>query len=169
MFANNIQLFDSGWTVNITSHKQRVFVLLILEHISKFATECSFTRTLQTRHQYDRRPVIQLKFSSLATHQLCQFIVNNLNHQLARLHSREHIHAHSLFLHCISKCFRHLKINIGIKQCASNIFQCFCNVYLGYFPLTFEDFKAVFESVAKIFKHNILYIYLFINDHSMQR
>ena len=61
-------------------------MLLCLEHIGKLTTKCGLTRTLQTAHQYYRRLASKLDIYSLATHQGCQLVVNNLHHQLAWLY-----------------------------------------------------------------------------------
>ena len=47
-FSYNLQLFDSGRTIHVASHEQRLFVVLVFQHVGKFATEGCLTRTLQS-------------------------------------------------------------------------------------------------------------------------
>ena len=89
-----------------------------------------------------------MQFGSLATHKVSKLVVHDLHHKLAWFNGCEHVHAHRLLLYRVGKCLRNLVVDVGIKQCASYVFKCFCNVDLGDFSLTFEYLKTAFQSVA---------------------
>ena len=148
MLAYHLELVDSSRTINVTSYEQRLLVLLGLEHIGKLTTKCGLTRTLQTAHKYDSGTTCQVQFGCFATHKFSKLVVHNLHHKLAWLNGSKHVHTHSLLLHRVGKCLCYLVVNVGIKQCASYVFKCFCNVDLGDFSLTFKYLKTAFQSVA---------------------
>ena len=142
--THHLQLFDSSRTIDVTGHEQRLLVVAGLEQVGELTTESGLTRTLQTRHQDDgrcTRTALDLQFGSLAAHQVCQFVVNDLHHQLTRLHSSEHIHTHRLLLHRIRELLSHLKVHVGIKQCTTHVLQRLSNVDLRNLSLTFQDLK----------------------------
>ena len=119
-------------------------MLACLEHIGEFSAEGCFTRTLQTRHQDNGGTVLEFQLRGLATHQVRQFIVDDLHHQLAGFHGSKHVHTHCLLLHSISKGLGNLIVNVGIQQGATHVFQGFGNVNLGDFAFTFQYLKRSF-------------------------
>ena len=116
LFGQYPQLLDSGRTINVAGNQQRLLVFLGLQHIGQLTGERSLTRTLQTRHQDDCRTTFQIQFSSGTTHQLSQFVVYDLNHQLARLNRSQHILSQGFFFYLVGKCLGNLIIDIGIQQ-----------------------------------------------------
>lgn len=73
---------------------------------------------------------------SLTTHQLSELIVDELNHELARLDSREHIHAKSFLLDRISEGLGNFVVDIGIEQSTAYVLHCLGHIYLGYLSLS---------------------------------
>ena len=146
LFAQHFQLFNRSRTIHVTSYQQRLAVLLGLEHTSQLTGKGCLTRTLQTRHQDNGRTTFQLEFGSFATHQLGQFVVYDLHHQLTWLHSCQYILAQRLFLHRISKVLGNLIVYVGIKQSLTYILQRFRYIDFGDLAFTFQDFERPFES-----------------------
>ena len=146
--TNHLQLFDSCRTIDVAGYQQRLLMMTSLQHVGKLTTESGLTRTLQTRHQDDGRTAFQLQFCGLTTHQLRQFIMHDLHHQLARLHGCEHIHTHRLLLDRIGKVLGNLIVDVGIQQGTPYVFQRFSNVNLGDFSLTFQYLERTFKSLG---------------------
>ena len=144
--ADHLQLFDGCRTIDVTSHQQRLLVLLGLQHVRQFSCERRLTRTLQARHQDDGRAVFQVQLYGLAAHQLRQFVVYNLHHQLARLYGRQHVHAQGFLLDGIRKLLGHLVVHVGIQQCAANVLHGFRHIDFGDFSLTFQYLERPFKS-----------------------
>ena len=148
LFGQYAKLLDSCRTVNVTCNEQRAFVLLGFQHAGQLTRESGLTRTLQTGHQDDCRLTFGVDFDSFSTHQLGQFVMNNLHHQLARFYGCEHVLSQCLFLHRISESFGYFIVNVGIEQCLAHVFQGLCYVDLGDFAFTFQNLKRPFESFA---------------------
>ena len=144
LLTQHLQLFDSGRTVYVTSYQQRLAVLLGLEHTGQLTGERSLTGTLQTGHQDNGRTVLQLDFGGIATHQLGQFIVYNLHHQLARLHRRKYVLSQGLLLYRICKAFSNFIVHIGIQQGTTHIFQGLRNIDFGNLTFTFQYLERPF-------------------------
>ena len=146
--GNDLELVDGSGTVNVARHEQRVLVLLVLEHVGELAAECGLTGTLESRHQHHRWPAAELQLGSLAAHELRQFVVNELHHELSGLHRREHVHAQCLLLYGINESLCHLVVHVGLGQCPADILQRFRHIYLGNLSFTFEYFKRALEPVT---------------------
>ena len=114
---------------------------LVLQHVGKLSGERGFTRTLQTRHEDNSRFVLKFQVYSLSTHELCQFVVHELHHELSRLDGRKHVHTQCLLLHRVGESLRHLVVYVGVEQCAAHVFQRFGNVDLGDFAFTLQYLK----------------------------
>ena len=142
------QLFDGGRTIDVAGHEQRLAVLLRLEHAGQLAREGCLTRTLQTRHQDDRRFAAQVDFGGFAAHQLRQFVVDNLHHQLAGLDGGQHVLSHGLCLDGISKVFGHLVVDVGVEQGFAYVLQGFGYIDFGDFAFTFQYLERPFEPFA---------------------
>ena len=74
--------------------------------------------------------------------------MNDLHHQLARFHSRQHVHTQRLLLHRIGKVLGHLIVDVGIKQCTADVLQGLGNIDLGDLALTLQDLKRSLKSVT---------------------
>ena len=79
--------------------------------------------------------------------------MDNLNHELRGLHSREHVLAKGFLLHRVGECLSHLVVDVGIKESTAHILESFGYVNFGDFAFTFEYFEGSFESFAEIVKH----------------
>ena len=93
---------------------------------------------LQSGHEYYCRFAIEVQVRGLASHELGQFVVDYLHHELARLNGRQHVHAESLLLDGVGKCLCNLIVYVSIEQCAANILQCLRHVDFGYLPFALQ-------------------------------
>ena len=123
-------------------------MLFFLEHVGKLAAERGLTGTLQTRHQDNSRLARKMKLRSLATHELCQLVVDDFHHELTRLDGSKHIHAKCLVLYSISKLFCDLVVDISVEKRATNVFQCGRDIELGYFSLTLKYLERAFKAIG---------------------
>ena len=144
LLAYYMELLDSSRTVNVAGYEQWFLALLGFEQISQLTAEGSLTGTLQTTHQDDCRAVFQLQRSFLATHQFSQLVVNQLHHQLSRLHGSEHVHAQRLLLHLVGEFLSHLIVNVGIEECTAHILHGFSHVDFCNLTFTLQDFEGTF-------------------------
>ena len=46
--SHHLELLDSGRTINVARHEQRILMFLVLEHVGQLSTESGLTRTLQS-------------------------------------------------------------------------------------------------------------------------
>ncbi len=83
--------------------------------------------------------------------------MHQLDHQLARLHRREHIHTDGLLLYRIRETLGRLEINVGIKQGPSYLLQRLRHIDLGDPPLPLQQLKRPVQSFAQILKHALLF------------
>ena len=89
-----------------------------------------------------------MKLRSLATHELCQLVVDDFHHELTRLDGSKHIHAKCLVLYSISKLFCDLVVDISVEKRATNVFQCGRDIELGYFSLTLKYLERAFKAIG---------------------
>ena len=144
----HFQLLYCGRTVHVAGNEHRVLMTLVFQHICKFSAECCLSGALQTGHKDYRRASFKVKVDALASHQFCQLIMHELNHQLSGFYGSEHIHAKRFLLNVIGEVLCHLIVNVGIKQRTSYVFQRFGDVYLGYFALSFKQLKGTVKSLT---------------------
>ena len=141
LFADHAQLLDSGRTIDVARHQQRLLVFLCLQQVGELAGERRLTGTLQTRHQDDGRCTLEVHIRSCATHQRGQLVVYNLYHQLARLHRCEHVLTQCFSLYRVGKILGNLIVDVGIQQCLAHIFQRFGHIDLRDPAFTLQQFK----------------------------
>ena len=103
---------------------------------------------MQTRHQNHCRTAFQLQFGRIASHQAGQFIMHYLYHQLAGLHSRQHILSQRFLFHRIGEVLCNLIIHIGVKQGATHILQGLRHIDFGDLAFTLQYLERPFQSFA---------------------
>ena len=144
--SHHLQLLDGSRAIDVARHQHRVFVLLGLEHIGQLTAERGLTRTLQSGHQDNGRFSRQMQLGGFTTHQLGQFIVHDLNHELPRLHSRQHVHTQCLCLHRVGEVLGHFIVDVGVQKSAANILEGFRHVDLGDLAFTFQYLERAFQA-----------------------
>ena len=147
LLAHYMELLDSCRTVNVAGYEQWFLAALGFEHIGKLAAEGSLTRTLQTAHEDDGRMAFELQWGFFATHEFCQLIVNQINHQLSRLNGCEHIHAECFLLHLVGEFLSHFIVYVGVEECTAHILHGFRHVDFCNFSFALQDFERAFQSI----------------------
>ena len=69
-----------------------------------------------------------MDFRSLSAHQRCQFVVDDFNHELARLHAREHILSECFLLDSVRETLGHFIVDVGIEQGAAHVLKGFGHI-----------------------------------------
>ena len=164
LLAEHAQLLHGGGTEGVARGQKGTLVLLLLEHLGQFAAHGGLTGTVQTGHQNDAGladTAGQVEFGGFATHQFCQFIVNDLHHQLLGLHGGEHVLSQSLLLHGVGEGLGHLVVHVGIQQGATHVLEGLGNIDFGNLALTLQYFPRAFETLRKIFKHNLISVFVY--------
>ncbi len=106
------------------------------------------TRTLQTRHKDDGGIAFQVHSYRLIPHQMSQFIVGNLHHQLPRTDGGHHLLAKRLLLHAVGELLGGLVIDIRFQQCLADILDCLGYVDIRNTTLTLENLETALQSFA---------------------
>ena len=81
-------------------------MVLGLEQVGEFSAEGGLSRALETRHEDYRGAAVEVDGHCRSTHELCELIVYDLYHQLARLYGCEHVHSEGFLFHCIGEELR---------------------------------------------------------------
>ena len=147
LLTHYMELLDSCRTVNVAGYEQWFLAALGFEHIGKLAAEGSLTRTLQTAHEDDGRMAFEFQWGFFATHEFCQLIVNQLNHQLSRLNGCEHVHAECFLLHLVGEFLSHFIVYVGVEECTAHILHGFRHVDFCNFSFALQDFERAFQSI----------------------
>ena len=121
---------------------------------------------MQSGHEDDSGFVFQFQPYIFTTHELCQLVVHEFDHQLSRFHGSEHVHTEGLLLHSVREGLSHFIVHVGVDERTAHILHRLGDVDFCNFTLTLEDFERPFQAVTKIFKHVNVYVYLFLTKIS---
>ena len=142
LLGDGLQLVDGGGTVDVTGHEQRVaFFFAVLQAVGKFAGEGGLTGTLQTRHQDDGGIALDAERGFLATHQRCQLVMDNLDHQLAGIDGIDDVLAHGFGLDVVNEFLGYRITHVGVNKRAAHFLQGGCYIDFGNAALSFQDFE----------------------------
>ena len=131
MLSEGLQLGDGCRAVNVAGHQHDAFVLFGFEIVGKLGGEGGFTRTLQTGNEDDGGAAFGVDFDGLGTHQLGEFLVHNLNHQLSGLDALNHVAADCFGFDFVGEFFCYGIADIGVEQGTAHCFHRFGNVDIG--------------------------------------
>ena len=142
LLGDGLQLLDSGGTVNVTCDEQRIaFFLAVFQAVGEFSGESGFTGTLQTRHQDDGRVALDAERGFLSAHELCQLVMDDFHHQLARVDGIDDVLAHSLGLDVVDKLLGDRIAHVGVNERTAHFLKGRCYIDFGDAALSFQDFK----------------------------
>ena len=148
LLGKHAQLLHGSGAVNVAGHEEGLAVLLVLEQEGQLAREGRLTRTVQTGHEDDGWTAAQFQFAGLTAHELGEFVVDNLHHELSGLHAGQHVLAECLLLHGVGEGLGHFVVYVGVEECAANVLEGFGHIDLGDAAFALEYFKRPFESFA---------------------
>ena len=135
------ELFHSCRTEGVAGSQQGFLMFLLCEPEGEFSRHGGFSGTVQTSHEDDGRFAREVDFGILATHQLSQFVVDNLDHQLTRFNGCENVLTEGFLLHCVGEGLGYFVVYVGFEKCLAHILQGFRYVDFGDFSFTLEYFK----------------------------
>ena len=108
-----------------------------MQEISEFGSKGRFTATLQTRHEDDRRRSFEVNLLGFTAHQVRQFIVRDLDHQLTRPYGIDHVLTQRFLFDLVGKLLGGLVVHIGLQQRFPDILDGLRNIDFGDSTLTF--------------------------------
>ena len=151
--AEHLELLDCRGTERIAGCQQHFHSLLALKVVSQFGGEGGLAGTVQSGYQHDSRRAFHADFLRLATHEIGQFVMDDLHHHLLGLHGRQHILPHRLFLDFVAEILRHAEAHVGVQQGAADVFQRCGDVDFGDLSLAPQDLEGPFQSLLQVLKH----------------
>ena len=102
--------------------------------------------TLQARDQDHRRLTFEVDIRCGAPHQFHQFVVDDLDHQLARFDGfQDVLLAQGLILDIIRKLFGDLIVDIRRHQRPPNLFDRLGNIDICEFALSLQGLECTFK------------------------
>ena len=138
LLAHHAELFDGSGAIHVACHEQRVALLLGLEQVGELAAEGGLSGTLQTGHEDDGWLLVEVQVYGLTAHELSEFVVHELHHELSRLDGCEHVHAEGFFLHGVGEGLGHLVVHVGVEECAAHVLEGFGHIDFGYLAFALE-------------------------------
>jgi len=148
LFADDFQLVNSSRSVNIAGNKQRTPVHA-LEILCKLSGMRRFTRTLKSAHHNDAGRFWGKFNSGIGfTHQLAEFIVNNVDNLLSGSKTFHDLWTYSTVGHALHKILNYLVAYVGFEQ--RHFYFAHCFVYR--FFVQFSVSAKVFENLSELFR-----------------
>ena len=138
LLGQHAQLLHGSRTIDVACSQQGFSAAFGLEHIGQFAGKGGLTGTVETCHEDYGRASVEVQLGRLAAHELCQLVVDDLDHHLLGLDGSEHVLSQGLLLDGVGKLLGDLVIDVGIQQCATHVLQRFRYVYLCDFALALQ-------------------------------
>ena len=77
-----------------------------------------------------------------------KLVMNDFDHQFLRLDGVDNVLTDSLCLDGVGKSLGYFVVDVGVKERAAHILQCFRYINLGDFSLTFQNLKRPFQSLT---------------------
>ena len=145
LLSEGLQLLNRSRTETVAGCKKNLHTLPVLQMQCQFAGEGCLTGTVETGYQHNSRLPLDVDCDILRTHEVREFIVDNLHHHLLRFHRCQHIGAQSLFLYPVAEFFRDLVADVRVEQRPANLLDGFGYVYFGDFPFTLEYLERPFK------------------------
>ena len=116
LFADDLQLFNGGGSVNVARHKQRA-VALAFEFAGDFGAVRGFTGALQAAHHHDCGRVRSAREpAARAAHERGQLFVDDFNDHLRGGQAFHYLRADGTLGHFIGKIFRDFIVNVRFEK-----------------------------------------------------
>ena len=131
LLAESLQLADGSGTVDVACHEHDALALLSLEVVGEFSAEGGLTGTLQTSDEDDGGLALDVDFDGFAAHELCQLLVDNLHHQLARLDALDDVAAQGLGLHLVGELLGDGIAHVGVEKGLADLLDGLRHVDIG--------------------------------------
>ena len=151
--AEDLELLDGGRAEGVAGCEEDLHAALALDMQGELAGEGRLTGTIEAGDEDDRGAALDVDILRLAAHEGGQFVVDDLDHHLLRLHGRQHVLAHRLVLDRVAELLGHLVAHIGVQEGLPDVLDGFGDVDFGDFPLTFQYLERPFQPFAQVLEH----------------
>ena len=152
--ADGLELVDGGGAVHVAGHHQGILLAGGAQVQGQLAAGRGLARTLQAHHQdLERRGALEQRLFGLAAQQVHQFVVQDLDHHLARGQGLEHVGPDRLFLDGIDEVLDGLEVHVGGEQSHPDFPEGLGHVLFGQLGLAAQALENAFELIGKLFEH----------------
>ena len=143
--AEHLQLLDSCRAVHVRRHEERFPLLLAAHPECNLAGEGRLTGTLEaSHHDADRSGAGEVDFLGFATHDVHEFVVDDLHDLLTGSHRGENFGSEGLFLDGLHEVARHVEVYVGFEECTAHFAQRFGDVFFGELALPAQVLEGRF-------------------------
>ena len=117
LFTQYTELFLRGRTARIQRGQQHLFAVAVGKAFADFRRGRGFARALQANHQYgDGRRRIEIDRLGIGAEHGDEFVMDDLDHQLARRHRFQHRLANGLGPHLVRERAHHVQRYVSFQQ-----------------------------------------------------
>ena len=163
LFAEHLELFLRGRTVDVQRGHHGLFAVLFLEQLAQLGGGGGLARTLQAdHHDHDRRLGSEIEFAILGVGVFTpaehgdQFIVDDLDDLLAGRDRLEHVLADRLLGHRVDETADNRQRDIGLEQRDAYLAHRFAHVVFRQRAAPLEAIEHIAEAVGQIVEHDCL-------------
>ena len=146
LLSQSLQLVDSGRAERVTGCEEDLHSLLALDEIGKFGREGGLTGTVETGNENYAGLSLDIDVCEFASHELREFVVNDLHHHLLRFDSGKDILAHGLYLDPVAELLRHLVADVSVKQRTAYILQSLSDIDVSNLAFALQDLEGSLKS-----------------------
>ena len=152
--AQHLKLLDGGGPIDVGRDKQRLLPLL-LERKAELARRSRLARALKSRHQDDgRRHGRNIEAALRAAHELCEFLVNDLDDDLRRRQCVEHILPDGAFLHLLDEILDNLEIDVGFEERHAHLAHRLVYVVLRQLAMPAQLLERLLQAIRQALKYH---------------
>ena len=143
--AEHLQLLDCRRAVHVGRHEEGLPLLLAAHPEGDFTCKGRFTGTLEARHHdAHRRGAGEVDFLGFATHDVHEFVVDDLHDLLTGGHRGEDFASEGLFLDGLHEIAGHVEVHVGFEEGAAHFAQRFGDVFFGKLALPAQVLESRF-------------------------
>ena len=154
LLRQGLQLIDRRRAVDVATDQQRFLALTLLEMSRELGGRRGLARPLQTGKQDDNwGTVIELQLGRVFAQYTDQFLIDDLDQNLARGQAGRDFASHRPLANLIDEPLDDRKGNIGIEQGRAHLTQRLLDVFLGKARLAPQLHQGSVEAFGQIFEH----------------
>ena len=147
-----MELLPRRGAVNVAGHEERL-ASRGDEPAREFARGCCLARAIQP-HEHDlERGALHREWRRRPSEQGHEFLVNHLDHLLARGDASEHLAPESFLSHRLDKAGGHIVVHVGLDEGEPHLAQGRGDIRFRQLPHPPEVPEDVLQAVGQAFKH----------------
>lgn len=154
--ASTVSCSIAARTVDVSRNQIRAHFLLA-QQVGDFSGRGGFARALKA-HKHDHRGFAALKIEpcGLAPEQGNQFVIDDFNNLLGRVHALERLLTQTLHAHAFHKVLDDFEIDVSFQKRQPHLAQARLHVFLGEPAVPAERAEHAGKSVGKALEHGDL-------------